>query len=106
MIVRTKLIFVGVLLSLVCSGGLFAQDKVRIGYIGLSLSSLPLHTSESKTPTKINFVRTIMLRLSETENQQALIDLVTQLLGDFPCEADVGDLFEGNFLAGKLAEHL
>ena len=24
------------------SGGLLAQDKVRIGYIGLSLSSMPL----------------------------------------------------------------
>ena len=43
MIVRTKIIFFGVLLSLVCTGGsLFAQDKVRTGYIGLSLSSLPL----------------------------------------------------------------
>ena len=43
MTVRTKIIVFCVLLWLVCSGGgLFAQDKVRIGYIGLSLSSLPL----------------------------------------------------------------
>jgi len=41
--VRTRFILLCGLICALCYGGsLFAQDKVRIGYIGLSLSSLPL----------------------------------------------------------------
>src|SRR5882762_10268803 len=41
--VRTRFILLCGLICALCYGGsLFAQDKVRIGHIGLSLSSLPL----------------------------------------------------------------
>ena len=41
--VRTKVILLCGLICALCYGeSSFAQDKVRIGYIGLSLSSLPL----------------------------------------------------------------
>ena len=41
--VRTKFILIAGLICTLCFGdSSFAQEKVRIGYIGLSLSSLPL----------------------------------------------------------------
>ena len=51
----------------------------------------------------LSSILNISIRLFQ---QPALVHLVTQVLGDFSGDPRVSHFFEGNFLAGELAQHL